>query len=134
MKPVAAYAEDLAYVHDRGYGAFARGATPGLLNWLRRAGIADGLVVDFGCGSGIWARALVDAGYDVLGVDLSPAMIDLARRHVPAAEFRVESFLRCRLPPCRAVTALGEVFNYLFDANNSADALHRVCGDRKSVV
>jgi SAM-dependent methyltransferase len=121
------YEDDLAYVHDTGYGAFARGAAPGLLELLRRHGIADGRVVDLGCGSGIWARALTDASYQVTGVDLSPAMIELARQRAPAAEFQVGSFLQVRLPPCRAVTALGEVFNYLFDAANSQRSLRRVC-------
>jgi SAM-dependent methyltransferase len=121
-----AYAADLAYIHDVGYGGFARGAAPGLLALLRRHGITDGRIVDLGCGSGIWARALVDAGYQVHGVDLSPAMIALARRRVPEAEFQVASFLQARLPACRAVTALGEVFNYLFDPDASLRTLRRV--------
>jgi SAM-dependent methyltransferase len=74
------YAPDLAAIHDAGFGGFARDAAPGLLRRLRRAGIRDGLVVDIGCGSGIWARALTDAGYDVLGVDVSEAMLQIARR------------------------------------------------------
>src|SRR5262249_48654148 len=67
------------------------------------------------------------AGYQVTGVDLSPAMIELAHQRVPEADFHVESFLQFRLPACRAVTALGEVFNYLFDAVNSLRSLRRVC-------
>src|SRR5947209_4041797 len=84
-----AYATDLAYIHDQGYGQFARDSAPGVLKILRQNGIKDGPVVDLGCGSGIWARALVDVGYRVIGVDISPAMIDLARRRVPEAEFHV---------------------------------------------
>jgi 2-polyprenyl-3-methyl-5-hydroxy-6-metoxy-1,4-benzoquinol methylase len=80
-----AYNEDLAYIHDVGYGGFAEGAAPGVLRILREAGIGDGLVVDLGCGSGIWARHLTDAGYEVVGVDISPAMIRLARKRAPTA-------------------------------------------------
>src|SRR5262245_34869396 len=69
----AAYREDLAYIHDVGHGDFARDAAPGLLALLRRQGIREGLVVDLGCGSGIWAEILVREGYRVLGIDLSPA-------------------------------------------------------------
>lgn len=121
------YDTDLAYIHDVGYSGFARGSAPGLLEQLRQAGIENGRVVDLGCGSGIWARELVDAGYDVVGVDLSEAMIEIARQRVPEAEFHVGSFLQFPIPPCRAVTALGEVFNYLFDADNSLRSLQKVC-------
>jgi SAM-dependent methyltransferase len=122
-----AYQSDLAYIHDRGFGAFARGSAPGLLKLFLQNGLRDGRVVDLGCGSGIWARELADAGYQVTGVDLSPAMIELAHQRVPEADFHVESFLQFCLPACRAVTALGEVFNYLFDAANSLRSLRRVC-------
>ena len=122
MAPMA-YSEDLAFVHDAGFGDFARGAAPHLLALLRRAGIASGLVVDLGCGSGIWARALTDAGYDILGVDLSPAMLALARRRDPAARFRRASALRTPLPRCRAVTALGETLGYLFDEEAGREPL-----------
>jgi len=47
-----AYDEDLAYVHDVGFGDFARSVAPGVLEILRRSGITGGLVVDLGCGSG----------------------------------------------------------------------------------
>jgi SAM-dependent methyltransferase len=121
-----AYAEDLAYIHDVGYGDFARQSAPGLLGILRRNGITDGLVVDLGCGSGIWARELHRAGYDVLGIDISAAMIELARRRVPEARFRRESFLKARLPPCVAVTSIGECLSYLFDTHNSTKELDRL--------
>jgi SAM-dependent methyltransferase len=121
-----AYQNDLAYIHDTGFGRFARGSSPGLLNLLLKNSITDGLVVDLGCGSGIWARELADHGYDVVGVDISPAMIELARQRVPEATFQVQSFLEFPMPACRAVTALGEVFNYLFDPKNSLRTLRRV--------
>ncbi|MBW3539338.1 MAG: class I SAM-dependent methyltransferase [Planctomycetes bacterium] len=121
------YHRDLAYIHDVGFGDFARGSAPGLLNLLNRAGITEGRIVDLGCGSGIWAREVANAGFEVLGVDISPAMIDLARQRVPEADFHLESFLQFQPPPCRAVTALGEVFNYLFDTENSLLSLQKAC-------
>ena len=121
-----AYQGDLAYIHDQGFGEFARGSAPGLLQLFQRHGITGGLIVDLGCGSGIWANALSDAGYQVIGVDISPAMIELAQQRAPNARFQVGSFVPFHFPPCRAVTALGEVFNYLFDPNNSLRTLRRV--------
>jgi SAM-dependent methyltransferase len=109
------YGEDLAYIHDVGHADFALRSAPGILEILNRGGIRDGLVVDLGCGSGQWARELVDAGYKVLGIDISEAMIALSRKRVPEAEFRVGSLYDAEIPTCSAVTAISEVLNYLFD-------------------
>jgi SAM-dependent methyltransferase len=47
-------------------------------------------VLDLGCGTGLpTARQLADAGHHVVGVDLSPGMIALAREYVPEAEFHL---------------------------------------------
>ena len=121
-----AYREDLAYIHDVGFGGFAREAAPVLLDALRRQGVVQGLVIDLGCGSGVLSQAVSDAGYDVLGIDLSEAMVDLARRRVPPGRFRVESLLSSELPPCVAVAAVGECVNYLFDDRNSSSTLAKL--------
>jgi len=125
-KAAGAYSTDLAYIHDVGFGDFARGAVPGVLSLLRRNGIREGLVVDLGCGSGIWARELLRAGYQVLGVDISPAMTALARENAPDAKFVTASFHDVKLPACVAVTALGECFNYAFDQSNGLRALQQL--------
>ena len=122
------YRNDLAYVHDAGFGDFAKQAGPELLQILRQNRIHKGLVVDLGCGSGLWAQRLIRSGYDVLGIDLSPAMIRIARKRAPEARFVQDSFLKAKLPPCAAVTAIGECFNYLFDASNGRNALSRFFG------
>jgi SAM-dependent methyltransferase len=122
----AFYARDLAHVHDAGFGDYARGVAPGVLRRLRRAGLRDGLVVDLGCGSGIWARILTDAGYDVLGIDYSDAMLAIARKRAPAARFERRSAIDARLPRCAAITALGEVLNYAADPRVGRGALQHV--------
>ncbi len=127
MTQAIAYASDLAYIHDTGFGDFARQSAPGLFALLAECQIASAQVVDLGCGSGIWATLLADRGYDVVGVDISAAMVEMAQRRVPEAQFHIASLYDFRLPECGAVTALGEVFNYLFDARNSLAALRRVC-------
>jgi SAM-dependent methyltransferase len=118
-----AYRDDLAYIHDTGFDFAVRAATPVLLERMRQNGLVHGLVVDLGCGSGIWAQDLVAAGYDVLGIDISAAMIALCRQRVPQGRFRLQSLLDAAIPACVAVTALGEGFNYLFDAGNTDAAL-----------
>ena len=50
------------------------------LRALVPAGRSGATVLDAGCGSGAQARWLVDQGADVVGIDLSPRMIDEAER------------------------------------------------------
>src|SRR5262245_23465407 len=68
------YGAEQARIHHRGFGELARRAGELLRTRLLAAGHRDGTVVDLGCGSGILARQLTDAGYTVLGVDISPGM------------------------------------------------------------
>ena len=125
MRPTK-YKQDLAYMHNAGFGTFAERSAPGVLHILREAGIHSGLVVDLGCGGGLWARRLTDAGYRVLGIDLSPDMIALARKRAPKGSFRAGSFLDADFPRCVAITALGECFNYTFDRRNNCSSLSRL--------
>ena len=53
---------------------------------LKKEGIADGLVLDLGCGTGTLTRLLAERGYDMIGIDLSADMLDLARRADSSAE------------------------------------------------
>ncbi|MGA2737136.1 MAG: class I SAM-dependent methyltransferase [Bryobacteraceae bacterium] len=127
-----AYDRDLAYIHDTGFTGFIKKAAPGLLHLLRQNRILGGCVVDAGCGSGVWARELSERRYDVLGIDVSAHMIRLARKQAPAAKFQIGSFLSAELPPCDAVTSIGECVNYAFDRRSGkkglADFFHRVHG------
>jgi ubiquinone/menaquinone biosynthesis C-methylase UbiE len=50
-----------------------------------------GPVADLGCGPGRITAYLRELGMDVFGIDLSPAMIDVARRDHPSLRFEVGS-------------------------------------------
>ncbi|MFF3885563.1 class I SAM-dependent DNA methyltransferase [Streptomyces sp. NPDC001914] len=56
--------------------------------WLV-ASLAEGArVLDLGCGTGVpTARQMADAGFEVVGVDLSGGMVELASGYVPDATF-----------------------------------------------
>ena len=86
-------------------------------------GGTGGLVVDLGSGSGILARLLSAAGYQVLGFDVSEDMVRLATRTAPEARFVRAPLLDADIPPCVAVTAIGEVLNYSFDPRTGLDQL-----------
>jgi len=106
------YADDLAHVHDAGFRTFADRAAPEVLRRLGRAR-RGGRVVEIGCGSGALTRHLTRAGFLVVALDTSAAMVRLARRNAPGARFRVASWGDLAPPRCDAMVAVGECFNYM---------------------
>ena len=56
-------------------------------------------IADLGCGTGRWGARLVKSGYHVTSVDISPQMIDQARRKIEGQEgdLRKAEFLRADL-------------------------------------
>jgi SAM-dependent methyltransferase len=125
------YQADLAWVHHHGYSQHARSVAPGIVALLFEHGLSTGArVLDVGCGSGLLARELVAAGFDVEGVDASPAMIALARDYVPQARFEVLSLPTGIVPGTKgglsladAVVSTGHVLNYLDTRDAIAQAL-----------
>ena len=49
-----------------------------LVSLLKEYGIADGLVLDLGCGTGKMTRLLQKAGYDMIGIDNAEEMLQIA--------------------------------------------------------
>ncbi|MFI6680598.1 class I SAM-dependent methyltransferase [Kribbella sp. NPDC050470] len=62
------------------------------------AKLAVGPVLDVGCGPGRLAGHLHERGLQVIGVDLSPGMIEIARRDHPGPDYRVGSMTALDLP------------------------------------
>lgn len=60
--------------------------------WVELVG--EGTIADVGCGPGHVTRYLAELHADVVGVDLSPAMIAIARERAPELTFTVGSMLR----------------------------------------
>jgi SAM-dependent methyltransferase len=58
----------------------------------------DPLVLDAGCGTGRMSRYLTDRGCRVVGVDLSPGMVAMARRDQPDLRFTVGSLADLPFP------------------------------------
>ena len=49
-----------------------------ILEVLKKYGIKDGLVLDLGCGTGRMTELLAQAGYDMIGIDQSEEMLEIA--------------------------------------------------------
>jgi ubiquinone/menaquinone biosynthesis C-methylase UbiE len=84
-----------------------------LLSQLEAAGTKRAKTVDIGCGTGkplCWA--LAGAGHDVLGIDISSAMIAAARERVPAAKFE-QTDIRNFSPPDSSFDAATVYFSMI---------------------
>lgn len=69
-----------AYVYDElmdnvPYDAWAEY----LIDLLKENGVSEGIVCELGCGTGQMTRRLAASGYDMIGIDLSEEMLDVAR-------------------------------------------------------
>ena len=107
------YRDDLALVHHLGFGFHADATAPGVLAILEP--LRGGLVLEFGCGSGLLTRYLLEAGHDVIATDASLGMLALARETAPGAEVQQLVLPDDPLPDCDAVVSVGHVLNYLSD-------------------
>lgn len=98
------------------------------LAWALATGPIGARVLELGCGAGNLARLLVEQGFEVTGVDISPTAIEWARERAPRAKFVVADVtqpiagtydwvidghcLHCIIGPDRA-RVLENVFNAL---------------------
>lgn len=115
------YKSALSFIHDKYYGDIARLAAGEII--LKRKNNAYSKVIDLGCGSGILAALLNENHMDVLGVDISADMLDLARKNAPDSTFVQSSIFDFEFEHADVISAIGEPFNYLFDHQSSYDSL-----------
>ena len=121
------YQRDLALIHDQGYGLHADRCAPGILELL--SGVGDGLVLEFGCGSGALTRHLLAAGLRVVATDASPDMLALAREALgPDADLRLLALPGDPLPAADAIVSVGHAISYLPDAAAVDAALTALAG------
>lgn len=112
------YNTDLAYVHDTGYGDFARHAAKMITETLNREFNKKGLIIDLGCGSGIVAKELLDNNFKVLGIDKSQDLIEIAKRRAPGGDYIVHSFFETHFPKCIGAISTSECLNYATNGEN----------------
>ena len=111
------------------YNVFSETANARLIDhFVRLTGLKAGArVIDLGCGSGIFTHLLAGRGYEVSGLDISPKLLELARRKYPGLRFDegdVEA-----LPYADASVdgvMLSGIVHHLPDANRCAAEVMRV--------
>ncbi|WP_328314875.1 class I SAM-dependent methyltransferase [Streptomyces sp. NBC_00442] len=87
LQPAQALFDALGIAYEEAFAASE--AHHASLRWLLDELVPGSRVLDVGSGTGRpTAETLSSAGHSVLGIDISPVMVDLATRQVPDAEFR----------------------------------------------
>ncbi|MGA5444817.1 class I SAM-dependent methyltransferase [Streptomyces griseoincarnatus] len=95
--PAAAVFDALGGDYEKAFASSA--AHRASLTWLLERLSPGSTVLDVGSGTGRpTAATLAGAGHKVLGVDVSPVMVEIASRQVPGAEFSCDDILRSPLP------------------------------------
>lgn len=61
-----------------------------LISLLKEYGVSQGLVLDLGCGTGKMTRLLAASGYDMIGVDSSQEMLEIALEQELASSSETE--------------------------------------------
>lgn len=84
-----------------------------------------GPVADAGCGTGRVSAHLAARGLDVIGIDLSPGMIDIARRTYPELPFEVGALEELPLPNA----SLGGLLAWYSIIHTAPDRLPAIVAD-----
>jgi len=112
-----AYRHIATHYELHGCDWYAQTFGPRLLHLLEERGYATSRVLDAGCGTGTLALSLSREGHDVSGLDLSHAMLDVARAKDPEGRIAwtqgdVTQF-ELRTKPFDVVTCVGDTLNHL---------------------
>lgn len=104
------YETQLAHIHDRWFDSVASAAASHIRGVLGTRPAAR--VVDLGCGSGTLLEGLLGWATELVGIDISEAMISIARQKLPTARLHVDHVLTAKIPPTDVITLVGEVLSY----------------------
>ncbi|WPU92586.1 class I SAM-dependent methyltransferase [Mucilaginibacter sabulilitoris] len=102
-----------------------------LLREFAAANKDQGLCADFGCGPGQTTRFLYDNGLkDIIGIDLSPAMVNVAGRLSPQIKFETGDLLNIAYPS----GYLGSVLAFYAIVHFTNDQIRKCFGEINRVL
>ena len=126
VKTMASY-ESFARVYDTFMDNIPYEEWCGYLHGLlMEYGAADGLVLELGCGTGSMTELLAGCGYDMIGVDSSPEMLEIAQEKKDVSGHDILYLLQDMREfelygTVRAVVSVCDSLNYLTDDGDLDD-------------
>lgn len=102
-----------------------------LCGLLRECGVRSGLVLELGCGTGSVTQRLAESGYDMIGIDNSVEMLEIAReKQEPSGQ----DILYLNQDMCefelygtvRAVVSVCDCLNYITEEEELLEVFHLV--------
>ena len=89
-------------------------------------------VLEIGCGSGELIGEI--KGKRKVGIDFSPAMLDIAKKQYPAVEFHCMDAEEMNLNEKFDLIIISNVIGYLKDIEKVIEGLHKVCHSQTKVI
>ncbi|MHB9038779.1 MAG: class I SAM-dependent DNA methyltransferase [Armatimonadota bacterium] len=95
---------------------------------LKRIDYVPRTVLDVACGTGNVSELFADKGYDVVGADIAPDMIEVAKSKKGGVEYHVQDMVDLDLDGRKFDLAISlfDSLNYITDPNRLAQAIKRV--------
>lgn len=101
-----------------------------LVSVFKEFALEKGLVLELGCGTGTLTQALADAGYDMIGIDISEAMLNIA---MEKKESRQDILYLCQdmrefelYGTVSAVVSVCDSLNYLLEEEDLSETFRLV--------
>ena len=91
-------------------------------------------ILDFGCGSGIYAKLLTKKGAIVKGFDISPEMLKIAKRENPTLDLRLGSGYKIPFNEKFDIVYAALVMDYLEDWGRILKEVSRVLKDKGTFI
>lgn len=124
--------QEFAYFYDEFNGAADYDALFAYVTGeLKAHGIQDGIVADFGCGTGELTLMLAQAGYDMIGIDVSEEMLSVLRDKADALGLPLTNPCCCARTfcswtctgPIRAAVSTFDTYNHIGPLENFEKAI-----------
>ena len=122
--------EHVSQVYDIGWCRFAEQYVSLVSQLLGEYGITQARILDLACGTGILAISLARQGHIVRGIDISPAMVALAKSksvEIPNVSFEVQDMTKFVVPSkFDLITCTFDSLNYVLDRDGIRAMFNRV--------